>query len=104
MSFRNNACRDRPWEGRKPLGQLLLEVRRLPREAQAFAVEPAHAPKLRAACGFRHALKTRLRGEDERAAAPGCRRRSRPASSPTSPMPRFWRLDATGWISPRAAW
>ena len=69
MSFRNNACYDRWWEGRKQLGQLLVEVRCLLREAQAFADDPAHAPMLRAACGFCHALKARLRDEDERAAA-----------------------------------
>ena len=69
MSFRNNACYDRWWEGRKQLGQLLVEVRCLLRESQAFADDPARAPMLRAVCGFCHALKARLRDEDERAAA-----------------------------------
>ena len=69
MSFRNNACYDRWWEGRKQLGQLLVEVRCLLRESGAFADDPARAPMLRAVCGFCHALKARLRDEDERAAA-----------------------------------
>jgi putative membrane protein len=34
MSFRNNACYDRWWEGRKQLGQMVIEVRSLIRETQ----------------------------------------------------------------------
>ncbi len=69
MSFRNNACYDRWWEGRKQWGQLVVEVRCLLRESLAFAHDPAREPMLRAACGFAHALAARLRDGDERAAA-----------------------------------
>ena len=69
MSFRNNACYERWWEGRKQWGQLIVEVRCLLRESNAFADDPAREPLLRAVIGFSHALAARLRGEDERAAA-----------------------------------
>ena len=69
MSFRNNACYDRWWEGRKQWGQLIVEVRCLLRESYAFADDPVRAPMLRAVVGFSHALSARLRDEDERAAA-----------------------------------
>lgn len=69
MSFRNNACYDRWWEGRKQWGQLIVEVRCLLRESLAFSSDPSRAPMLRAVCGFAHALAARLRDSDERAAA-----------------------------------
>ena len=69
MSFRNSACYDRWWEGRKQWGQLIVEVRCLLRESLAFAEDPAREPMLRAVCGFAHALAARLRDGDERAAA-----------------------------------
>ena len=69
MSFRNSACYDRWWEGRKQWGQLIVEVRCLLRESNAFAEDPARVPMLRAIVGFSHALAARLRGEDERTAA-----------------------------------
>ena len=69
MSFRNNACYDRWWEGRKQWGQLVVEVRCLLRESLAFSTDPGRAPMLRAVCGFAHALAARLRDRDERAAA-----------------------------------
>ena len=69
MSFRNSACYDRWWEGRKQWGQLIVEVRCLLRESAAFSTEPERAAMLRAMCGFAHALAARLRDEDEQAAA-----------------------------------
>ena len=69
MSFRNNACYDRWWEGRKQWGQLVVEVRCLLRESLSFSSDPARAPMLRGVCGFAHALAARLRDGDERAAA-----------------------------------
>jgi ion channel-forming bestrophin family protein len=36
MSFRNNACRDRWWEGRKPWGQLLIAGRSFERQTSVF--------------------------------------------------------------------
>jgi len=65
MSFRNNACYDRWWEGRKQLGQLIIEVRSLIRQTQALTDTSERASLLRAVCGFSHGLIARLRQEDE---------------------------------------
>ena len=69
MSFRNNACYDRWWEGRKQWGQLVVEVRCLLRESIVFNQDDAREPMLQAVCGFAHALAARLRDEDECVAA-----------------------------------
>ncbi|MCL7714638.1 bestrophin family protein [Stenotrophomonas mori] len=71
LSFRNNACHERWWEGRKQWGQLLIEARSLARQAGALLPED---PRLRRRVswlliGFAHALAARLRGRDEAAAA-----------------------------------
>ncbi|WP_448120296.1 bestrophin family protein [Pseudomonas veronii] len=65
MSFRNNACYDRWWEGRKQLGQMTIEVRSLIRETQVFSDPLERAGLLRGLCGFAHGLIARLRLEDE---------------------------------------
>ncbi len=72
LSFRNNACHERWWEGRKQWGQLLIEVRSLARQANALLVEDAALRRRvsRPLIGFAHALAARLRGRDEAAAAP----------------------------------
>jgi putative membrane protein len=67
MSFRNNACYDRWWEGRKQWGQLIVDMRCLARETAAFDSDPARTTILRGLCGYTHALAARLRGKDERA-------------------------------------
>ncbi|WP_347906042.1 bestrophin family protein [Pseudomonas purpurea] len=69
MSFRNNACYDRWWEGRKQMGQLIIEVRSLIRETLIIKDSAERAPLLRELCGFAHGLIARLRVEDEAAAA-----------------------------------
>ena len=69
MSFRNNACYDRWWEGRKQWGQLFVEIRSLNRETADLGDDPARVALLRAACGFCHALSARLRDGDEARAA-----------------------------------
>lgn len=69
MSFRNSACYDRWWEGRKQWGQLIVDMRCLARESAAFDNDPARKIILRGLCGYTHALAARLRDEDERAAA-----------------------------------
>src|SRR5690242_16696827 len=69
MSFRNNACYDRWWEGRKHLGQLIIETRSFVRESLVITDETLRAELLRSLCGFAHALNARLRSEDELAAA-----------------------------------
>ncbi|WP_265535123.1 bestrophin family protein [Pseudomonas saponiphila] len=68
MSFRNNACYDRWWEGRKQLGQLIIDVRSLIRESQVIDGNPEREGLLRDLCGFAHSLIARLRHEDEVAA------------------------------------
>jgi putative membrane protein len=68
MSFRNNACYDRWWEGRKQLGQLVIEVRSLIRETQGLMDAVEREVVLRELCGFAHGLIARLRFEDESAA------------------------------------
>jgi ion channel-forming bestrophin family protein len=69
LSFRNSACYDRWWEGRKQWGNLLIEARSFAREVVCIAPEPARERLLQGICGFAHALAARLRGEDEVAAA-----------------------------------
>ncbi|MGB3123638.1 MAG: bestrophin family protein [Pseudomonas sp.] len=65
MSFRNNACYDRWWEGRKQLGQMIIDVRSLIRETQVLGDTAERASLLRGLCGFAHGLIARLRHEDE---------------------------------------
>ncbi len=65
MSFRNNACYDRWWEGRKAWGRLIIEVRSFVRESVVIDDQALRAQMLRGLCGFAHALNARLRNEDE---------------------------------------
>ncbi|MDH1100244.1 bestrophin family protein [Pseudomonas mosselii] len=65
MSFRNNACYDRWWEGRKAWGRMIIEVRSFVRESVAIEDQQLRAQMLRGLCGFAHALNARLRNEDE---------------------------------------
>ncbi|WP_372016835.1 bestrophin family protein [Pseudoxanthomonas sp. 10H] len=71
LSFRNNACHERWWEGRKLWGQLVYESRSLARECNALLADDPRlrARVLRLATGFAHALAARLRDGDSRAAA-----------------------------------
>lgn len=71
LSFRNNACHERWWEGRKLWGQLVLESRSLARECNALLPEDETLRRrvLRPAIGFAVALAARLRHHDPRAAA-----------------------------------
>jgi putative membrane protein len=69
MSFRNNACYDRWWEGRKAWGQVVIEVRSFIRASCVIANPEQRALLLRGLCGYTHALGARLRGEDEFKAA-----------------------------------
>jgi len=65
MSFRNNACYDRWWEGRKAWGKLIIETRSFVRESAVIADQPLRAELLRNLCGFAHGLNARLRNENE---------------------------------------
>ncbi|WP_153787166.1 bestrophin family protein [Pseudomonas sp. EMN2] len=69
MSFRNNACYDRWWEGRKAWGRMIIEVRSFVRESVVIEDAQLRAAMLRSLCGFAHALNARLRNEDELHAA-----------------------------------
>ncbi len=64
MSFRNNACYDRWWEGRKLWGSLIIACRSFARLASTLD-EADRAPMLRSLCGFTLGLAVRLRGGDE---------------------------------------
>jgi ion channel-forming bestrophin family protein len=67
MSFRNTACYDRWWEGRKLWGQLIIATRSVAR--QTATLDPAErAYLLETLGGFVAGLGARLRGEDEQAA------------------------------------
>ncbi|EHL96734.1 hypothetical protein HMPREF9946_04576 [Acetobacteraceae bacterium AT-5844] len=67
LGFRNNACYDRWWEGRKQWGRLIIEMRGLARESGALL--GARPALLRRAVGYTHALCARLRKRDVVAAA-----------------------------------
>ena len=69
MSFRNNACYDRWWEGRKAWGQVVIEVRSFIRASCVVADAHQRRQLLQGLCGYAHALNARLRGEDEYKAA-----------------------------------
>lgn len=70
LSFRNSACHERWWEGRKQWGQLILETRAFARQVQSLLPD---APQLqdfllRGTIGFTHGLNARLRRGDAAAA------------------------------------
>jgi putative membrane protein len=67
MSFRNTACYDRWWEGRKLWGELLISIRGFARQTASLEAE-TRAELLRGLCGFANALAARLRDKDEAAA------------------------------------
>jgi len=67
MSFRNTACYDRWWEGRKLWGQLIISTRCVAR--QAAMLEPhVRDSVLQGMCAFAAGLAAKLRGRDEQAA------------------------------------
>lgn len=67
MSFRNNTCYARWWEGRQLWGELIISARSLARETSLLP-EDDRRELLRGVCGFACGLAARLRGEDEIAA------------------------------------
>lgn len=66
MSFRNSACYDRWWEGRKLWGQLIIDTRTFARQTAHLAPE-VRRPLLMGLIGFSHGLAARLRGTPEAA-------------------------------------
>ncbi|MCJ2037011.1 bestrophin family protein [Methylobacterium sp. J-068] len=73
LSFRNGACYDRWWEGRRAWGSLVVETRGLARLINALLPGEAEAPwrgrALRRLSAFAHALHAQLRGGDPGQAA-----------------------------------
>ena len=71
LSFRNNACYDRWWEGRKLWGQLIFELRSIARQAQPLLADDAsRRHRIGHLCiAYAHALGARLRGREEAMAA-----------------------------------
>jgi putative membrane protein len=71
LSFRNNACFERWWEGRKLWGQLVYESRSLARLCNTLLDDqPLRRERIcRLGIGFAHALAARLRGRDQALAA-----------------------------------
>lgn len=72
MSFRNDTCYSRWWEGRRLWGELLIACRSFAR--QTADLPPDERRRLaNGLCGFVNGLAARLRRQDERAAiAPWC--------------------------------
>ena len=66
LSFRNNACYERWWEGRKLWGQLVFEARSLARQVQQLLADDAPQRQRIGylTTAFAHALAARLRGRD----------------------------------------
>lgn len=68
LGFRNNACYDRWWEGRRQWGQLLSETRILAREIITILPDQPglHQRLVRRLVAFAHALRAQLRatGDD----------------------------------------
>ena len=73
LSFRNTACYDRWWEGRRQWGELVVQMRAVARLTVTLLpgddLAPVRRELLRTLIGFAHALKAHLRGEDEAGAA-----------------------------------
>jgi len=67
MSFRNSACYDRWWEGRKLWGDLVIACRSIARQVSTLHEMNKHII-LHGLCGFSAGLVARLRNEDERQA------------------------------------
>jgi putative membrane protein len=64
MSFRNNACYARWWEGRQLWGDLIISCRSLAREVSGLEEEDRRY-LLHGLCGFAAGLAARLRSADE---------------------------------------
>ncbi len=64
MSFRNNACYSRWWEGRHLWGELIIACRSLARQTAGLGFED-RAAIIRGLCGFTAGLSARLRRNNE---------------------------------------
>ena len=92
MSFRNNACYTRWWEGRVLWGELIIACRSFARQTAALN-EDDRRFLLHNLCAFSAGLVARLRGEDELEAI---RRWSADGIDPHNPNPTNAVLDRIG--------
>lgn len=69
MSFRNSACYERWWEGRKMWGLIIIEARAFGRETVCIEGHPLREEILKMLCAFAHALNAHLKRQDEWAVA-----------------------------------
>jgi putative membrane protein len=104
MSFRNTACYDRWWEGRKLWGQLIIASRSFARQVAALPTAE-RAPLLEALRGFAAGLAAKLRDGDEAAAIARHVPADAGAPNPTDAVlalvgRRCLALASTGTISP----
>lgn len=67
MSFRNNACYGRWWEGRQLWGALVIEARTIAPQVASLP-KPEREAFVMGLCAFAWGLRARLRGDDEPAA------------------------------------
>lgn len=65
MSFRNNACYDRWYEGRKAWGDVTVAIRSMIRETRVIKDANQRRKMLHHLCGFAHALNAKLRLENQ---------------------------------------
>jgi putative membrane protein len=110
LGFRNNACYERWWEGRKQWGQLVAETRNLMRDAVTLLPEDP-ALRRRVACrtiAFGHALRDQLRGAGDNTADDwlpeperdgGTARRNRPDSILLAQSAELGALNRQGQLS-----
>jgi putative membrane protein len=92
MSFRNNACYARWWEGRQLWGELIIACRSFARQTSTLD-EPDRRFLLHGMCGFTAGLAARLRGQDELKAIMHW---SDISASPNNPNPTNQVLDQVG--------
>lgn len=92
MSFRNNACYARWWEGRILWGELIIACRSFARQTADLGDDDRRF-LLQHLCAFTAGLVARLRGQDEAAAI---RRWCEAGPDAESPNPTNDVLDATG--------
>lgn len=92
MSFRNSACYERWWDGRKLWGELVISSRSLTRQTADLDIADRRFLLL-GACGFTAGLAARLRGQDEAAAI---RRWADIGPAATGPNPTNAVLDHMG--------
>jgi putative membrane protein len=71
LGFRNNACYERWWEGRKQWGELLAQSRALARDIVTLLPDEAglHRRCVHRIVAFAHALRSQLRPDDDDAAS-----------------------------------